>query len=82
MKEDTEENLDEFSVKMFFKGISIAEAGDSCSGSSGIGVVMERTMSIPLVQIQKKLDFFVEESIANYLALMDGLTEALNHNIC
>lgn len=81
VKEDLlQENLDEFSVKMFFKGISIA-AGDSGSGFSGIGVVMERIENFPVIQVQKKLDFYVDESVADYLALMDGLTEALQHKI-
>ncbi|EEF31150.1 zinc finger protein, putative [Ricinus communis] len=82
VKEDPLVNLDEFSVKMFFKGISIAEASDSGSELSGIGVVMERTANVPVIQVQKKLDFYVEESVADYLALMDGLAEALQHNIC
>ncbi|KAG8635577.1 E3 ubiquitin-protein ligase dbl4 [Manihot esculenta] len=81
-KEEPQEILDEFSVNMFFKGISIAEGGDSGSGFSGIGVVMERTKNVSLIQVQKKLDFYVEESVADYLALMDGLAEALQHNIC
>ncbi|KAF2302881.1 hypothetical protein GH714_010076 [Hevea brasiliensis] len=49
-KEELQEILDEFSVNMFFKGISIAEPGDSGSGFSGIGVVMERTGNVPLIQ--------------------------------
>ncbi|WCJ28471.1 RING/U-box superfamily protein [Euphorbia peplus] len=78
---EEQENLDEFSVKMFFKGISIA-AGEAGSGFSGIGVVMERSEDFPVIQVQKKLDFFVDESVADYLALMDGLTEALQHKVC
>ena len=81
VKEESKEDLDEFSVNMFFKGMSIAEDGDSCSGFSGIGVVMERTEHVPVIQVQKKLDFFVEESVADYLALMDGLAEAMQNNI-
>lgn len=73
--------LDDLSVKMFFKGVSIAEAGDSSSGFSGIGVVMERVDNHPLIQVQKKLDFYVDASVADYLALMDGLAEALQNNI-
>ncbi|XP_021890065.1 probable E3 ubiquitin-protein ligase ARI11, partial [Carica papaya] len=79
--EESKEDIDEFSVKMFFKGISIAEAGDAGSGYSGIGVVMERSPNIPLIQVQKKLGFYVEESVADYLALMDGLAEAIQNNI-
>ncbi|CAL1402376.1 unnamed protein product [Linum trigynum] len=73
-------DLDEFSVKMFFKGVSITDSGDSGPGYSGIGVVMERQEKVPLVQVQKKLDFYVESSVADYLALMDGLTEAVQNN--
>ncbi|KAM7271840.1 hypothetical protein ACFE04_031054 [Oxalis oulophora] len=84
VKEETEQELDdEFSVKMFFKGVSLPEAGGSGSGGlSGIGVVMERSADSPVIQIQKKLDFYVEESVADYLALMDGLKEAMQNQIC
>ncbi|KAF9668175.1 hypothetical protein SADUNF_Sadunf15G0101700 [Salix dunnii] len=81
VKEEPKEDLDEFSVKMFFKGMSIAEDGDSGSGFSGIGVVMERIEHVPVIQVQKKLDFYVDESVADYLALMDGLAEAMQNNI-
>lgn len=81
VKEAVEEDPDEFSVKMFFKGMSITEAGDSGSGFSGIGVVMERSVNIPIIQVQKKLDFFVEESVADYLALMDGLNGVMQNKI-
>jgi ribonuclease HI len=81
VKEESKDDLDEFSVKMFFKGISIADVGDSGSGISGIGVVMERSANLPVIQVQKKLDFHVEESVADYLALMDGLVEASKNNI-
>lgn len=81
VKEESKDDLDEFSVKMFFKGISIADVGDSGSGISGIGVVMERSANLPVIQVQKKLDFHVEESVADYLALMDGLVEASQNNI-
>lgn len=73
--------LDEFSVKLFFKGISMNGVGESSSGLSGIGVVMERSAGHPVIQVQKKLDFYVEESVADYLALMDGMVEALENNI-
>lgn len=75
---DLKEELDEFSVKMFFKGTSIADSG---YGLSGIGVVMERSACAPAIQVQKKLDFYVDESVADYLALMDGLIEAMQNNI-
>ena len=39
VKEESKEDLDEFSMKMFFKGISIFDVKDSSSGISGIGVV-------------------------------------------
>ncbi|ESR61991.1 hypothetical protein CICLE_v10014925mg [Citrus x clementina] len=81
VKEVVKEDLDEFSVKMFFKGMSITEVGESGSGFSGIGVVMERSFNIPIMQVQKKLDFFVEESVADYLALMDGLITAIQNKI-
>ncbi|CAI9090482.1 OLC1v1025261C1 [Oldenlandia corymbosa var. corymbosa] len=74
-------NIDEHSVKMYFKGVSVAGPGDSGSGFSGIGVVMKRSDSVPPIQVQKMLDFYVEEPVANYLALMDGLAEARQNNI-
>ncbi|CAN1221429.1 E3 ubiquitin-protein ligase dbl4 [Linum grandiflorum] len=77
------DDLDEYSVKMFFKGVSITEAaGDSSGpGYSGIGVVMERKESVPLIQVQKNLDFYVESLVADYLALMEGLTVLIETNI-
>lgn len=80
-EEEAKDDLDKFSVKMFFKGMSIAEAGESGSGLSGIGVVMESSINLPVIQVQKRLDFYVEESVADYLALMDGLAEALQNEI-
>ncbi|XP_042476808.1 uncharacterized protein LOC122058265 [Macadamia integrifolia] len=78
--EGQKDDFDEFTVKMFFKGISISGAGESSSGFSGIGVVIEKSHGAPVIQVQKKLDFYVEESVAEYLALMDGLVEALQSN--
>lgn len=80
-RESCEVDLDEHSVKLFFKGISIAGPGDSGCRVSGIGVVIERAESAPPIQIQKKLDFYVEEFVADYLALMDGLLEAVKNKI-
>lgn len=80
-KEKKDKLDDEFSVKMFFKGVSISERGDSGSGYSGIGVVLERSGDFEVIQVQKKLEFYVEESVANYLALMDGLQVALQYNL-
>ncbi|CAN1221427.1 hypothetical protein LINGRAPRIM_LOCUS281 [Linum grandiflorum] len=82
-KPTTNDDLDEYSVKMFFKGVSITEAaGDSSGpGYSGIGVVMERKESVPLIQVQKNLDFYVESLVADYLALMEGLTVLIETNI-
>ncbi|CAN6913242.1 unnamed protein product [Brassica oleracea] len=80
-EENKDELDDEFSVKMFFKGVSLSERGDSGSGYSGIGVVFERSGGSELIQVQKKLDFYAEESVANYLALIDGLTVALQNNL-
>ncbi|KAM1917338.1 hypothetical protein ACFX13_036951 [Malus domestica] len=78
-KDESNDDLDEFSVKMFFKGMSIAGYGDASCGLSGIGVVMERSTNVPAIQVQKRLDFYVEEPVADYLALMDGLMEAVQN---
>ncbi|XP_073273666.1 E3 ubiquitin-protein ligase RSL1-like isoform X1 [Primulina huaijiensis] len=80
-KMDSKDNLDELSVKMYFKGISVANPGDSRSGISGIGVVMQKSGDASPVRVQKKLDFYVEETIADYLALLDGLSVAMEKNI-
>lgn len=80
--EGLKNEVDEFSVKMFLKGLSII-AGDenSTSGFSGIGVLMERPSSLPPIRVQKRLDFYAEEPLVDYLALMDGLLEALQNKI-
>ncbi|CAL0313610.1 unnamed protein product [Lupinus luteus] len=79
--EDLKDELDEFSVKLFFKGLSIGMVEDSSSGFSGIGVFMERLPSLPVIRVQKKLDFYAEEPLVDYLALMDGLLEAAQNKI-
>ncbi|RAL49813.1 hypothetical protein DM860_002104 [Cuscuta australis] len=77
--ENPEICLDEHSVKLYFKGISVSGPGDS--GSSGIGVVMERNISTTHMEVQKKLGFFVDQLTADYLALMDGLAHAAQNKI-
>lgn len=72
-------NVDENLVKLYFKGVSITCPGDSGSKISGIGVVMERPGCSTPVLVQKKLDFYVEESVAEYLALLDALSVAIQH---
>lgn len=81
--------LDEFSLRVFFKGLSVCQGGEeglgpgsgSPSGVSGIGVVMERSPGFPTLQIQKKLDFHTEDEIVELLALMDGLSEAHSRGV-
>lgn len=77
----SDECLDEFSMRMFFKGISVGVEGSSGHKVSGIGVVMEKQPGTAALQVQKKLDFFVDKSVAEYLALMDGLMEALRNGV-
>ena len=79
--EEIKDELDEFSVKLFFKGLSIAGVEDSSSGLSGIGVFMERKSGLPVIRVQKKLGCYVEEAVADYLALLDGLLEATQNKI-
>ncbi|PIN00908.1 hypothetical protein CDL12_26587 [Handroanthus impetiginosus] len=81
VKVDSDINLDEYSVKLYFKGVSVAGPGDSGSRISGIGVVMERPGNPSPMQVQKRLDFYVEDSVADYLALLDGLSVAIQNNI-
>ena len=79
--EGLKDELDEFSVKMFFKGLSMAGVENLSSGFSGIGVFMERSSGLPAIRVQKKLDFYAEESVVDYLALLDGLLEATQNKI-
>ncbi|KAJ8484342.1 hypothetical protein OPV22_016827 [Ensete ventricosum] len=79
LAEGSKDDLDEFSLRMFFKGVSASEGYGKGSGVSGIGVVMERSPGVPLIQVQKKLDFHVDELVAEHLALMDGLLTALQN---
>ncbi|THU51425.1 hypothetical protein C4D60_Mb06t30920 [Musa balbisiana] len=79
LAEGSKDDLDEFSLRMFFKGVSASEGHGKRSGVSGIGVVMERSPGVPLIQVQKKLDFHVDELVAEHLALMDGLLAALQN---
>lgn len=83
-----EETLcDELTVKMCFKGISIDGFGESSSSSSsgltGIGVVIQgsRNLKFSDTYVQKRLEFYAEGLVADYLALMDGLLEVLKTNI-
>ncbi|KAK9067469.1 hypothetical protein SSX86_014798 [Deinandra increscens subsp. villosa] len=81
-RRNSDDELDEFSVRMLFKGVSISEHGDGVLGVSGIGVIMEGPDDkVSVIQIQKKLEFFVDDEVADYLALMDGLSEAIQNNI-
>lgn len=79
--EELKDDYDESSVKMFFKGLSIAGIENSSSGYSGIGVLMERPSGLPVIRVQKKLDFYAEEPLTDYLALIDGLLEAVQNKI-
>ncbi|GAB4840792.1 hypothetical protein Ancab_021554 [Ancistrocladus abbreviatus] len=76
-----EDCVDESLARMYFKGISMDEIGEAGCGLTGIGVVIERSGSTPVIYIQKKLDFHVEDLVADYLALMDGLAEAVKNDI-
>lgn len=79
-EEHVKVGLDENLVKLYFKGVSIICPGDSGSKISGIGVVMERPGCSTPVQVQKKLDFYVDELVAEYLALLDALSVAIQHD--
>ncbi|KAL9259045.1 E3 ubiquitin-protein ligase RSL1-like protein [Drosera capensis] len=68
---------DESVVRIYFKGVSLDGIREDCSGKTGIGVVIEQSGKLPAVFVQKKLDFYVKDSVADYLALLDGLAEAV-----
>ncbi|KAL3654564.1 hypothetical protein CASFOL_001549 [Castilleja foliolosa] len=84
LKEIEEEynKLDEHAVKMYFKGVSVAGPGDSPgSRISGVGVVIEKLGDDCPLRVQKRLDFYVDELVADYLALLDGLSVATGNDI-
>ncbi|KAJ0975834.1 hypothetical protein J5N97_017799 [Dioscorea zingiberensis] len=81
LDEGSVEELDEFSVRLFFKGVSVSKGEGLGDGVSGIGVVMERPVGVAVFQVQKRLDFYVEHVVAEHLALMDGLVEALGNGV-
>eukprot|EP01018_Ginkgo_biloba_P029308 Gb_23736 [translate_table: standard] len=63
--------------KMFFKGMSEIRSGELGLSSSGIGVVIQNPYGDILKKVQKKLEFYVDGTVAEHLALMDGLLAAL-----
>ncbi|KAG0447030.1 hypothetical protein HPP92_028555 [Vanilla planifolia] len=75
--DDHEEEDDGLVLRVFSKGVSAYGDSGLSSGVSGIGVIMEKSHGFTFLQVQKKLNFFVEESIAEHLALMEGLLVAL-----
>ncbi|KAG6482108.1 hypothetical protein ZIOFF_058737 [Zingiber officinale] len=79
LAEGSKDDLDEFSLRMFFKGLSTSDAQGKGSKASGIGVVMERSAGASLIKVQKKLDFYVENLVAEHLALMDGILAAIQN---
>lgn len=81
LAEGAKEELDEFSLRMYFKGVSISKASGVGSRVSGIGVVMERSAGVPILKVQKKLDFYVEELVAEHLAFLDGLLVAQQNGV-
>ncbi|XP_021739797.1 uncharacterized protein LOC110706209 [Chenopodium quinoa] len=81
-EEDSEDECDDLTVKMCFKGISIDGFGDSCSsGFTGIGVVIQGSKGFSDIIVQKRLEFYVDGLVADYLALMDGLLEVFKSSI-
>ncbi|XP_074275709.1 E3 ubiquitin-protein ligase RSL1 [Silene latifolia] len=77
---------DESIVKIYFKGISVNGFGKLCSGFSGIGVVIikgkvgDEDEDVSCC-VQKRLDFYVENWVADYLALIDGLGQVLKSDV-
>lgn len=78
VEDGSKEDFDENAWKIFFKGASI---NDADTRLSGIGVVMERAKTSSVDQYQKKLEFYVEENLAELLALLDALMEALRREV-
>lgn len=81
VKAHEEDVFDESSATMYFKGVSIEGISESSCGYTGIGVVIERHGGHPAIQVQKKLDFYVEGYVADFLAFINGLSEAVMCNV-
>ncbi|CAN6465246.1 unnamed protein product [Victoria cruziana] len=64
--------------RLYFKGVSV---GPDTESVSAIGVVLQAASEDSPVQVQKKLDFYVEESVVEHLALLDGLLAALRNGM-
>lgn len=79
--DEEEGSCDESVMKMYFKGVSVDGFGESGSGLTGIGVVFQGSGDFGVNCVQKRLDFHVEDSVAEYLALMDGLVEASKSDV-
>ncbi|KAL8143184.1 hypothetical protein V2J09_016216 [Rumex salicifolius] len=78
LKVNEEGLIDESAATMYFKGVSIEGMNESFCGFTGIGVVIGRPgVNNSAIQVQKKLDFYVEGYVADCLALIDGLSEAV-----
>ncbi|KAL3616745.1 hypothetical protein CASFOL_039139 [Castilleja foliolosa] len=82
VKLDSDENLDEHVARMYFKGVSVVGPSDSPgSRISGVGVVIEKSGDDCVLRVQKRLDFYVDELVADYLALLDGFSVAIENDI-
>lgn len=77
----SQESIDEFSIRMYFKGVSFSYDRDLISKASGIGVIIETYEGYSIVQVQKKLDFYVQDLVVDHLALLDGLIEAQKNGV-
>ncbi|KAH9315750.1 hypothetical protein KI387_024377, partial [Taxus chinensis] len=67
--------------RLFFKGMSKIRSGQLGMSCSGIGVVIQKPSGENLSQVQKKLDFYVDGTVAEHLALMDGLLASLELSV-
>ncbi|KAM0021973.1 hypothetical protein Hdeb2414_s0023g00623291 [Helianthus debilis subsp. tardiflorus] len=61
-----DDELDEFSVRMLFKGVLVSDPGNGGFGVSGIGVIMEGPNEVPVISVQKKLEFLTGTELHNF----------------
>eukprot|EP01018_Ginkgo_biloba_P015688 Gb_14231 [translate_table: standard] len=68
---------------LYFKGVSEIRTWESRLGqsASGIGVVICKPSGEMFSEVQKKLGFYVDQTVAEHLALIDGLLAALDRGL-
>jgi len=68
---------------LYFKGVSEMRPWESKLGLSAtaVGVVIKKPAGEILLEVQKKLGYYVDEIVAEHLALIEGLMAALEQGV-